>query len=234
MNFANGLDFVAGRGTESMTAKEALEYLTALDRSVTSAMYREGVDRALYKRWSGISLGPAFEKTKLAFEHNRYEMRFDPKITLTSVRMKYYRGRPNPNRDTSRIYVALSGYVIGDDIRRLELVDENGLIKRNIKLSSDPRGYRFFKLGQVDGKRIWTLRARDKYDEVVEKAYNFASVAGVMPLDRNDVQLPFRMVYASSDTFRARDVDPRLDAYFKFVNNPEDGYSEENSMFSRF
>ena len=235
INFANGLEFAVNRGSESMSAKDAVDYLTNLDRAVTAAMFQEVVDREIYKRWVEISMGPAFEKSKLSREHNRYQMQFNPRITLTSVQVQH-QGRVVKGKDKTRIYAGFSGFVVGDDIRRAELVSEDGVMHRKLILTPDPRGYKFFRVGTIDAKRRWIIRVYDKYDELYEKNYDFASVAGRMPIEDRYYQLPFRMVYASRQTFRPRDVDPRLDAYFRYAARQQGGgeQSEAGALFVSF
>jgi len=222
-NFASGIGLTLDpKASKVMKPEEAVGYLERLDRSVSRSMSREAVDRLDYLTWANISLGPVFQATRLGRRELPTAPAFDPELTISSLYVLHTRPDDAKRRKQEEVNVFLTGYVRGKDARVVKLIDQNGRVRRKIKLrkAKSDTDYRFFKSSRIDGRQTWTIVVQGVGDQLYSKVYRFYDRAlpfgwgRVNEVRANGYQLPFRNVLATTRDFNPNMVDPRLDAHF--------------------
>jgi len=218
LNYQNGIGWLLEGDKSPVTVQQALDYIERLDLDVTRALIRERVDRADYIRWSKISLGPLFVNSKAARLRQEYLSPFNPRITLASVRLKIGKfkvrsdGRVIPPASSLNV----SGFVMGKDTQKLTLL-RNGRRVRNISLQRkvDDQGKRAFRFSVSPATGAIAVQAVDGIGSTVQKTYKFVPRASSFPRSSGrKVLLPFNSVL-SSRKFDLKEVDLRLDRFFR-------------------
>lgn len=218
LNFANGARLVTEGGQRGMTPQMALEYLESLDYGVTRAMVKEGVDRVEYMRWSEISLGSLMDGSRLVRAKREFRMEFRPKMGLDTVRLASPPGWKKEYVDDNPLGLDLAGFVTGRDVERVDLYAD-GQFRGNLLLTKpDLKDVRHFQWVGLDGKKIYTLRAYDRYGNTYEKSYQF------FPRVRRFPWTPAN-VGRFMINFNSGVIDPAVDQFFLYraghLNNQE-------------
>ncbi len=222
-NFASGIGFALDpKAAKVMKPEEAVGYLERLDRAVSHSMSRESVDRLDYLAWANISLGPVFQATRLGRRELPTAPPFDPELTISSLHVLHTLPDDPERRRQEEVNVHLTGFVRGKDARVVKLIDQNGRVRRRIKLrkAKSDTDYRFFKSSRIDGRQTWTIVVEGEGDQIYSKVYRFYDRAlpfgwgRLSDVRANGYQVPFRNVRATAREFNPSLVDPRLDAHF--------------------
>mgnify|MGYP000169369442 CR=1 FL=1 len=223
-NFVSGVRLVLEGAEKTMSPDEAVRYLEFLQLAVSSTMGRENVDRALYNRWVGVSLGPLSEQTK-ALRLMQQRAPFNPRLTLTKVVVRKAGGKHGQFVSRSPVYVQFVGFVVGQDIKKIELYRNSELlVKKMLLRAPDESGRRFFSPRQFPAVGYYTFRVYDDTGQIYQKTYTFFPRAARFPWRRGVFELPFRS------------GDPRLDRFFTYrsgrlvTGGPASGFLEENQL----
>ena len=132
---------------------------------------------------------------------------------MTWLKIQKTRERGNPD---GLLHVKGGGFVHGQDISRVELVDRYGTILKKLSFSQPTKngGYRLFQFG-VSGNDPYTIRVHDKSGKVYQKSYDFYQGAHEFNMvTPSRFEIPFRLSFASPARFAPENVDPRLDSHF--------------------
>ncbi|NMC61909.1 MAG: hypothetical protein GYA55_01940 [SAR324 cluster bacterium] len=218
LNYQNGIGWLLEGDKSPVTVQQALDYIERLDLDVTRALIREGVDRADYIRWSKISLGPLFVNSKARRLRQEYLSPFNPRITLASVRLNI--GKFKVRSDGSVIPPSSSlrvvGFIMGKDTEKLTLLRNGHRVKKiSLQRKVDDQGKRAFRFSVSPATGAITVQAIDGVNASVQKTYKFIPRASSFPRTSNrKVLLPFNNVL-SSRKFDLKEVDLRLDRFFR-------------------
>ena len=173
MTFVNPLDVIVRGRERSLSADEALRYLYFTQEAAAQAMLREGVDSGMYNNFVALSLGPVADQQRAIRLSNQLAP-FNPRLTLTEVevRMPGQRGGGSFN-ENGAVFVTVKGFVIGDDVRSVQLF-YNGNYLKTIKIKkSGELGQRGFLTKRMNGRGVYTFRAFDRAGQIWEKSYSF-------------------------------------------------------------
>ncbi|RMG42994.1 MAG: hypothetical protein D6719_04730 [Candidatus Dadabacteria bacterium] len=172
-DYINGLSAVASGKNFSLTLKEVLDYLSALERRVTLTMARENVPRAEMIEWQKISLRPLINNARNEILKKRVIKPFNPHLTFYDVvvyQSPDHYGRWDPRE---RAHIIAKGYVIGNEIKEIEMFHNNISKGKFVPRPADNKGRRNFELAYQDARGIWVFRVKSKEGEVVDYYYNF-------------------------------------------------------------
>jgi len=206
IDFVNGINKVLDSGEKSMKAEDAVSYLSHLDQTVTDSFVKDHVDRATFLRWTETSLGPLFDQSQAQIHKRQMTPDFNPHLTLTYVIVKQPADRLGGMKPGNHAYVYIEGYVIGKEVKRMELYRDGKLVRRiGPHKLPDPAGRRWFKIPQRDARGIYTIRVYDKSNTEFSRSFNFYDRATSFPWlgrEKGVYDIPFA------------EFDPRFTSYF--------------------
>jgi hypothetical protein len=223
LTFSNAVNAVLSTPEQFSSADEAIGYIEAVDQSVTKSIFREGVERADYLRWQNISLGPDLEQSRVARTKAQYRMPFNPRTTLEFVRA--FQPSNNP---ADPAYVEFRGFMIGKEIKRLELRVGKKALGDILLLPPDKEtGRRYFSYALANARGVYTIIAHDSTGEKFTKSYEFYSRVSHVPRGDGGV---FATPYNASEI---GETDSRLDRMYLVSDSAGRG-GASNSAFSTF
>ncbi len=206
-DFSNGLTKVIDGVEKSMRPEEAAAYLEHLDQAVTEAFLKDRVERESFVRWTKISLGSYFENSRSQKFKMGATPSFNPHLTLTYVAIKQPPDHFGRFSHKQKPTVYAEGYVLGKDVKRLELVRDGGRVKSiSLRAKADSRGRRWFKIGRRDARGIYTIRVYDREGNKTTRSYSFYDRAS-----------HFRWLKERGGEFAIpfEEMDPRYNTYFR-------------------
>ena len=205
-NMMNGIDYVMDGAENEMTATEAVNYLTSLDRNIENAMIREKVGRDTFMRWRDLSFGPLFKQTSL--NRRKTLIPFKPNFTLGKVIVTHPSIEGRQIDPKKRPMLNLEPYVRGRDVKEIIIYRNNQRIKRALA-SRQPNelGFRKVAIRQLPAYGVYRFEIYDNYGEVVTKRYEFYNKASTYRWNpkTSRFELPFGFGLK----------DSRLDRFFR-------------------
>ncbi len=210
LSFASSLRVVRNGAEKVMQPVEAVRYVDYTRLAVVRSMEQEGVDREFYNRFVTLSLGPVLDAQRGVGIADVPKV-FSPNLALTrvSVFRSPTRGRRFVEEGSARVLVGFSGYVVGREVRQIEIYQNGIRLDRVIPGRADSEGIRTFRYSrrnQKDGRGIFTLRITDQFGQVVERSYAFYPKARQFSWQRGGYfEIP-----------RVEPGDHRLDRFFAY------------------
>lgn len=216
-NFSSAVRLVLEGAESSMTPEEALRYLEFMRVSVSRTLMREEVDRAQYNRWAALSLGPIFQDN-VAVRMTQQKMPFNPRLTLTLVKVLKPGTRDKRFQARGPAYVTMEGYVIGEDVRTAELFLNGNRLGLLYPAKAGANKRRPWVFPQGNARGVYTFRITDRTGQIYEKSYSFYPRVRKFPWREGLFEIPFR-----------GERDNRLDRFFTYrsgrilgVDSPEE------------
>lgn len=206
LNFASSLRVIRTGGEKVMQPVEAVRYVDYTRLGVVRAMEHEGVDREFYNRFVTMSLGPVLDAQRGVGIADVPRV-FSPNLALT--RVSVFRSPSRRRGSDSKVLVGFSGYVVGREVKQIEIYQNGIRLDRVVPGRADADGIRTFRYSrrnQKDGRGIFTLRITDQFGQVVERHYAFYPRARQFGWMRNGYfNIP-----------RVDNGDVRLDRFFAY------------------
>ncbi len=202
LNLSSAIDMVLGGSDTAMSAEEALRYLEFVRSAAAGALQRDGAESADYNRMVEFPLGPAVAKLGQVGTARALQP-FDPRLTFNGVLVKQQSdnyGRWNPR---GKVYVYLRGFVIGKDVKYIEVYRDGQRYARITPRAPNGAGRRNFRTRQWSGQGLFSFQVVDKSGQTFEKQYRFYPRAAKFPWRRGSFQIPIR-----------GENDFRVDRYF--------------------
>ncbi len=227
-NFINGINLLLGSGDKNMTAIEAVAYLANLQNTVVRVMMRENVDIGTYNNFVALDLGPVVDlnqKRRLASQLKP----FNPRLTLTAISVKKVGSKLNIYQESAPPYVQVKGYVIGNDVKSIQLFYNGNLLKVFKPGRPNELNQRNFSTRRYYAKGIYTFRVFDSLGQMWEKSYVFYPRVKVYPWKGGAYAIP-----------KTSEMDTRLDRFFTFrpghLAAPSTAFLDEynDSEYTRF
>ena len=236
VTFINALSWIQ-KGDKDMQPEKALSYIEELDFNVSESMFKEGVDRGLFLKWTKINLGELLSNSKAQRARTRMSIPFNPRTTLASIEIRrpqridytryLSRGKKIPTR------ISISGFIMGTDTQSLELYRNASKISRiAISKKADAEGKRLFRFSVNRGEGLYTIRAIDSFSYVHDTHYQFFPRAEIFPRQKNRLMVIPVALPQNKRKFSLSEVDGRLDGLFRVSLGSS--YSDPNSQFESF
>jgi len=236
VTFINALTWIQ-KGDKDMKPEKALNYIEELDFNVSENMFKEGVDRGIFLKWTKINLGELLSNSKAQRARTRMALPFNPRTTLASIEIrrpqridyrKYLsRGKNIPTR------INISGFIMGSDTKTLELYRNATKVSRiSISKKPDNEGKRLFRFAVNKGEGLYTIRAIDSFNYVHDTHYQFFPRAEIFPRQKNRIMLIPVALPQNKRKFSLSEVDGRVDGLFRVSLGTS--YSDANSQFDTF
>ena len=208
LNFANGLEQVVDGGMDkTVPAPEALAQLENLHSACIKEFLREGVDQVSYKRFVAVSFGPAISKYSIKLSGQLVP--FNPQLTLINLDMSSRRGKDA----NAPVMVAFEGFVVGDDVDRIEMVSGGIRFDDIIPRKVESSGYRKFKTKRFELTGKVLLKVFDNRGRVYQKLYSFYPRARIFESRNGRFMIPKTV----------SEYDNRLDRFFTYqVSKPSE------------
>mgnify|MGYP001424734060 CR=1 FL=1 len=206
-NFKNGVNRVVSGRDRAMPVGDAVNYFALLKADVNTAFDREGITGEPAVAWRQISLGPVIDKAM-----NSPRPIFDPQIRLTwiSAKREARRGAPDIYKPAK---ISATGYLIGADVGRLEIVSERGVPLKRVSISSkSTNGYRAFKIKASSDQPV-ILKATHIDGRVFYKKYRFDGRLDEFHFTGKEYFIPYPMQEFKSGVTPVK-FDSRLDNHF--------------------
>ena len=229
-NMINGIEYVMDGAENEMSAQDAVNYLTSLDRNIENMMVRERVERDSYMRWKQLSFGPLFRQTSL--NRQKTLIPFRPSFTLGKVMVTHpaFEGKRIDPRKKPILYI--EPYVRGQDVKEIIIYRNNQRLKKALaSRSPNELGFRKVAIRHLPAYGVYRFEIYDHYGEVVIKSYEFYNKASVYPWnpETSQFQLPFGFGLK----------DKRLDRFFRLAPERNRGGTllasfQSNNLFTVF
>lgn len=222
LNFANGLEqLVDGNNEKTLAASDAIRQLETLYSACIKEFINEGVSQIAYKRFVGIDFGPTISTWSLKLSGQLVP--FNPQLTLTQLSISQRKAS-----DTSApVIVSFEGYIVGDDVERIEMVCGGIRFDDLLPKKVDASGYRKFKSKRFDLTGKVLLKVYDRRGRVYQKLYSFYPRARIFETRKGRFIIPKT----------ASEYDNRLDRFFTYQVSREDTTTDAflvNQGFERF
>ena len=206
MNFGGALRVVRSGAEKVMQPTQAVQYVDYSRLAVVRAMDREGVEREYYNRFVGLSLGPVLDAQRGVGIADVPKI-FNPQLTLTRVslfRTPTRRGQWREN--DARVLVSIGGSVVGRDVKSVDIYRNSIRVAQLTPTRVNHEGTRTFRLGQTEGRGVFTFRIQDIYGQIFERHYSFYPRARMFPWTRGGYfKIP-----------RMAPGDSRVDRFFSY------------------
>jgi predicted RNA-binding protein len=213
LNFANGVTQILESSYEkTSTAPQAINLLEKLHSATVKEFLREGVGQVIYKRFVGIDFGSVLSSASPILSGQGIP--FNPQLTLTKVALQ----QKKKGQVEQSLKVSFEGYVVGDDVVRIELVSAGIRLDDILPKKSDANGYRKFRIKsfELDGKVL--LKVFDRHGRLFQKLYSIYPRARIFENQKGRFQIPDAV----------SEYDNRLDRFFTMeVSEP----TEKSDLF---
>jgi hypothetical protein len=203
LNFSNALvQIIEGNNEKTVTALETLKALEGLHATVVREMLRDVVGRTAYRRFMTLDFGPVVSGWSLRLSGQLVP--FNPQLTLSMVSLSQKSVGRQSGGYASPLMTSFEGFVIGDDVQRIELVT-GGIRLDDLEIrKSDQNGIRRFKSKKFELKGRVLFKVFDNKGRVFEKLYSFYPRARIFENRKGRFVIPKA----------ASEFDSRLDRFF--------------------
>ncbi len=204
---------------KNFTAQQALTALETAHTNVIKQFMSDGVSTLQFKRFVGINFGPLAENWSAKLSGKLIP--FHPHLTLLDFQLTNRAPRGSGLNDLS---LGIEGYVIGDDVTKIEVV-VGGVQLDDVKIrKADKQGYRKFRVQRFDLTGKVLFKVTDRNGRVFNKLYSIYPRAKIFENERGVYSIPKS----------AGLQDSRLDRYFTMNSSGSSDFaSEDNVLLSQ-
>jgi hypothetical protein len=210
---------------KSFSARDALSAIERDYSNVINSFVSEGVEARFFKLFVGTDFGPLARdwSPKLA----GVGIPFHPHLTLTALRLTNKSSKNSGQLDLS---TSIDGYVLGEDVSRIEVVI-GGVVLDDLKIkNTDKEGYRKFRLPNVELNGKVLFKVYDRSGRLFQKLYSLYPRARIFEDENGRFNIPKS----------AGNLDTRLDRFFTYQTSQDSATLEsdtsafESNGFERF
>jgi hypothetical protein len=143
--YSSALQQMLRSGKRFISAAEVVPLLDQLDRNVTTAMLREGVERGVFMRWQEMSLGPILQSSVAYRLRQQIDFPYRPDFGIESVRIFQAADSQGKRNPEASVRMRLRLYVRGSDTARIDVFRNGELFfSRPVRKRGDIQGRRRF------------------------------------------------------------------------------------------